>query len=122
MSAPPPRQLVAEDERAVEAIASATRTDLEAALVTLPSYQRLAVRWLARELALRQEPRLPPKPAAETLAGLERMHARRAAALAHDGLSHAIRCSAATAEQKAFMAQHLAHLWQSLMQAIGETC
>jgi hypothetical protein len=50
---------------------------------------------------------------------LERQHARTEALRKLHELEDAILLSAATAKQKAFMRQHLAHLWQHADKAMG---
>lgn len=49
---------------------------------------------------------------------IDRQHARRCALAKREELVHEIRLSHATAEERAFMEQKLAHLWQFVEEAM----
>jgi len=101
--------LTAAELAAGDALAAASVDELREAMGRMPSYQRAAVRWLARELELGR---------AGAPQGLsERERALQLALLDRSRLEREIASSAATAEQKAFMQQHISHLWRQLLEA-----
>lgn len=109
---PPPLPLQPEDVRAIEAFLATTRGDLEAAVTRLPTYQRVTLRWVARELGTRPDD--GGAPLADALRSFQRQRERQNALHEKEALERSIASSSATAEQKAFLAQQVAHLWRLL--------
>lgn len=130
-SAPPtPLPLAAEDLRAIDALTRANRETLRQAVERMPTYQRVTLRWVARELAAMDSvpPAAPlslPKLMADAVQTIDeahraqRDHRWRMAEASKNTLEHAIRTSAATDAEKAFLAVRVAHLWERVSEARG---
>lgn len=94
-------------------VSEASLEELRAAMARMPSYQRTAIRWLARELELGRA----PEASGGTSQGPGQERAMRRALLERSQLERAIASSSSTPEQKAFLQQNVAHLWRALLEA-----
>lgn len=118
MSHTPTPALTLTELRAIDSIVAADRESIRAAARAVPSYQRLALVWLARELGL-VEDQLSLEHI--TRPGTPRAHesARQLALTMRRKLEEALATSHALPQERALMAQQLAHLWQAFDQALG---
>lgn len=125
-SPPPPVPLQPEDVRAIDTLARATRESLRQAVERIPTYQRISLRWVARELAALHSlvpPAALPALMADAVRTLDEGHRAqgahqwRVAEISKNLLEHVIQTSAATEAEKAFMAARIAHLWERVLEA-----